>query len=91
VRILFYPLAGLITVHFRHHDIEQNQIRGVGSSRVQGGLPILSRAEYQIRVMQDARQKAQVIRVVVNHEDAAWFIRFIFCPGIHFSPNHQSQ
>jgi len=60
--------ADLIAVHFRHHDIEQNQVRGgIRAGDSQRALTAVGDFDL-VFVLEQAAHQCQVVRDIVNHQ-----------------------
>ncbi len=64
-------LADLIAVHFRHSDVQQNQIRGSRPGCGEGHLSTDHGANFVSTLSQHVGQKAQVGGCVVNDQDVS--------------------
>ena len=73
LRVGFQPLAYLVTIHFRHIDIQQKQIRGILDSGRQGQSPPRKRTYLVTMHFQHVFQELQVGGLIVHHHDVGMF------------------
>ncbi len=69
LEVRLQPLAHFNAVHFRHHDIEENQIGLVRGDEVQGFLAGIGGGHGHAFALELALEQLHVDRLVVHHED----------------------
>ncbi len=68
--IVLQPAAGLVPVHPRHHDVQQNEIGLPRTGKLQGLVPVRSGGDLVIFGRQLGLEEAGVGRHIVNDQDA---------------------
>ena len=70
--VLLEPLADLVAVHARHHDVEQDQIwRLIRGGDAQGLFAIVGHP-HNVVVAQQAADQRQVVGRVIDHQDGGF-------------------
>ena len=72
-RILFQPPADLITVHARHHHIEQDEIGSLRACGYGKRLLTVGRDLGAILIFQDTRYNRDIGRSVVDDQNESFF------------------
>ena len=68
----------LIAVDIRHHDIEQNQIRGMRLNRLQSRCPAVSRHYVVLLRFENLNQEFYILRRIIDHQDGGYWA-VLFC------------
>ena len=84
-RICLEPGADFITAHVRHHDVEQDQVRGRRRLRLFQGLGAAVCGADPVVRLQQFRYQEQVDRVVIYRKDCSAAVGIHLCghPVIH--------
>jgi len=69
VRVLFQLLADLEPAEARHHDVEEDEVRGVRTREIQGRLSAVRHDDIELFGGQCLVDDLDVDRIVVDDED----------------------
>ena len=74
----FEVFADLVSVHLRHIDVQQDQVRGIAPRRQQRQLAAGNRSDFIPAVLEHAGQHLEIGRGVVHYQDAGGLLDIAF-------------